>query len=216
MRSHARLLPVALLGLLTGCVYSDKPLSEPAPSAADKLLYGRWQADQCDCHDLVEFASPTEATPKTALPNQRLMVMSRYKWIKDGLTSSWVDRRAFVTTASGKTFLNVYAEKSTGAVPFPQFDDVPDIAGAYEFYRYQLDGDTLDLWTMDDDATLRAARNGLLRFRGKEWPKNGPDPSLVWIEGGRPLLDFLTGKEGGSVFPDSGKVRYTQVKDKAK
>jgi hypothetical protein len=172
--------------------------------------------DRGDCHELVEFASPTEATPKTELPNQRLMVMSHFNWVKDGLTSSWVDRRAFVTKASGKTFLNVYAEKSREAAQFPQFDDVPDIAGAYEFYRYELDGDTLDLWTMDDAATLRAARNGHLRFLGKEWPKNGPDPSIVWIAGGRPLLDFLTAKEGQSVFPDSAKVRYTRVKNKAK
>jgi hypothetical protein len=210
MRLQSKLLPVALLGLLTGCVGSDKPLSEPTPSEADKPLYGRWQADRGDDRAVVEFASPTDATPKTELPNQRLMVMSRYKRTTDGRPYARTDRRAFVTTAGGQTFLNAYTEKSKGAVPCPPREF--DIPAWFEFNWYKLDGDTLDLWTMDDDATLRVARNGLLR--GAEWPKDHPNPLGVWVEGGRPLLDFLTGKDGRSVFPDSGKVRYTRVKDK--
>jgi hypothetical protein len=186
------------------------------------LLYGHWRVDRADRDvypESVEFAPPANATSKTELPSQRLMRMSRYNYqaTKDGQTCTWVDRQAFVTTAGGKSFLNAYAEKSKGAVPLPKLDDIPeDTAGVYEFFRYNLDGDTLDLWTMDVDATLRAARDGFLRFRGRAWPKNGPDPSIVFIEGGRPLLDFLTEKNGGSVFPDSGKVRYTRVKDKKK
>jgi len=210
MRSRSKLLPVALLGLLSGCVGSDKPLSDPAPSDADKPLYGRWQAGRGDDHELVEFAPPTDATPKTALPDQRLMVMSRYKRTKDGRTYARTDRRAFVTTAGGKSFLNAYTEKSKGAMPCPAREF--DIPAWFEFNSYKLDGDTLDLWTMDGDATLRAARGGLLCVEG--WPKDDPNPLGVWVEGGRPLLDFLTGKDGGTVFPDSAKVRFTRVKDR--
>jgi hypothetical protein len=210
MRSPAKLLPVALLGLLAGCVGSDKPLSEPTPSDADKPLYGRWQADRGAHLDFVELAAPTETTPKTELANQQLMVMSCYKRTKDGRAYARTDRRAFVTTAGGKTFLNAYTEKSKGAVPCPPREF--DIPAWFEFNWYKLDGDTLDLWTMDDAATLKTVGQGLIR--GERWPKDDPDPHVVWVAGGRPLLDFLTGKDGGSVFPDLGKVRYTRVKDK--
>jgi hypothetical protein len=210
MRPRSKLLPVALLGLLSGCVGSDTPLSEPMPSAADRPLYGRWRTDLGNHDQIVEFAPPTDATPKTELPNQQLMVMSRYEQTRDGRNYAREDRRAFVTAAGGKTFLNAYTEKSKGAVPCPPREF--DIPAWFEFYLCKLDGDTLDLWTMDDKATLKAARAG--RFRGEEWPKDNPDPPGVWVEGGRPLLDFLTGKDGGSVFLDSGKVRYTRVKDK--
>jgi hypothetical protein len=210
MRPHAKLLPIAVLGLLAGCVGSDKPLSKPVPSAADKPLYGRWVADRGDYYELVEFASPTDATPKTDLPNQRLMVMSCYKRTKDGRTYARSDRRAFVTKADGKMFLNAYTEKSKGAVPCPPREF--DIPAWFEFNKYKLEGDTLDLWTMDDAATLRAVRKGVLR--GEEWPKDDPNSQGVWVEGGRPLLDFLTGKDGEGVFPNSGKVRYKRAKDK--
>jgi hypothetical protein len=210
MRSRAKWLPVALLGLLTGCVGSARPLTDPAPSDADKPLYGRWEVHRGDHREVLEFAPPNEATPKTELPDQRLMVMSHYEYARDGQHYSRRDRRAFVTTAGGKTFLNAYTEKSKGAVPCPPREF--DIPAWFEFNLYKLDGDTLDVWTMDDATTLKAVRKGLIR--GEEWPKGDPDPSGVLVEGGRPMLDFLTGKDGPSVFLDSGKTRYTRVKDK--
>jgi hypothetical protein len=143
------------------------------------------------------------------LADQRLMVMSCYRLTRDGRAYARTDRRAFVTVARGKTFLNAYTEKSKGAVPCPPREF--DIPAWFEFNLYALDGDALNLWSMDDDATRRAVSNGLLR--GEGWPKDDPNPPGVWVAGGRPLLDFLTGKDGRSVFPDSGKVRYTRAKD---
>jgi hypothetical protein len=210
MRSRAKPLAVVLLVMMTGCVGSDDPLSDPKPSDADKPFYGRWRTDRGDHYEVVEFAPPTETTPPTELPNQQLMAMRHYRETRDGRAYAVEDRRAFVTTAAGKSFLNVYAEKSKGGVPCPPREF--DIPGWFEFHRYKLDGDTLDVWTMDDEATLRAVRKGLIR--GGEWPKDSAEPVGVRVEGGRPMLAFLTGKDGGSVFPDSARVRYTRVKDK--
>jgi hypothetical protein len=210
MRSRARLLPAVVLGLLTGCVGAGTPLSEPKPSDADKPLLGEWRADRGDRNEYVEFAPPTAETPRTELGNQQLMVMADYKRREDGRVYAWKSRRAFVTAAGSKTFLNAYTERSKGAVPCPPREF--DIPAWFEFYLYSLDGDTLTLWAMDDDATLKAARNGLIK--GEEWPKGDPNPMGVAVEGGRPLLAFLTGKDGGGVFLDSGKVVFTRVKDK--
>lgn len=211
MHTNANVCFVVLLGLIAGCV--EKPLSEPKPSEADKLLYGRWMAKQANDDDmLVEFAPPAGSTPKTELSDQKLMVMSQYKRTKEGRIYARTDRRAFITAARGKTFLNAYTEKSKGAVPCPPREF--DIPAWFDVNLYKLDQDTLDVWTMDQPPLVQAVRKGQLRGSVIRIPEDDPNSEGVRLEGGQLLLDFLTGKDGGNVFPDSKKVRLTRVKDK--
>src|SRR5262249_51720994 len=132
-----------LLGGLSGCVTTERPLSDPAPSEEDRALAGEWVSDRGDYTVRVRFAAPTEQTPKTRLGDQRLMVMTTVTRRKGAAADEMgMEARAFVTKAAGKTFLSTYDE-------YQRY---------FQTALYRLTGDTLDLWAMDSTATAEALR----------------------------------------------------------
>jgi hypothetical protein len=194
---------VLLLACTSGCVVSDFPLSDPAPSDADKLLYGRWRAESEDGHTITEFIAPTETSPKARLSGQRLMV------VKGTFYPTWSDQQhplgdesVFVTTIGDTTFLNKEFERG------------------YEITRYRLKGDTLDVWRMDNNATAEALRRGDL-LSGEVTYDRG---SVSRVRLMRALKDegtsetklraLLTGKDAERIFPDDCKTSYSRIKDK--
>ncbi|MBO0698644.1 MAG: hypothetical protein J2P46_09635 [Zavarzinella sp.] len=194
---------VLALACAGGCVLSDVPLSDPAPSEADKALYGRWRAETNDGPRTLEFAPPTADTPKArGLGDERVMVLTSQAHLNGQAWGSTA--RAFVTEVNGTTFLNLYEEHP----------------GAYGFLRYRLDGDTLDVWQIDTNAMAEGLRRGEL-FHGEVTYDRG---SVTEVRIRRGLRDdgpsrdklraFLTGKHAAAVFPDVNRVRYTRVKDK--
>src|SRR5262245_5348048 len=205
LSTAARFGLVLVLACTGGCVFSEVPLSDPAPSEADKPLFGRWRADTGDESRTLEFAPPTAETPKArGLGDERVMVMTSQAKRKEQDQAWGSTSRAFVTEVSGTTFLNVYEEHE----------------GVYAFLRYRLAGDTLDVWQIDTNAMAEGLRRGDL-FHGEVTYDRGSVEQVRIRRGLRDdgasrdkLRAFLTGKHAADVFPDAHKVSYTRVKDK--
>jgi len=198
---------VQVLLLVSGCVISDTPLSDPAPSDADKLLYGCWRSDDDDGHTKLEFAQPTDATPEVrGIRDQRIMVVTVTRHAKGGGDPIGMTERAFVSEVGVSTFFNIYDEREHG----------------YRISRFQIDGPTLDVWRMDTNATADAIRKGDLPAGEMTYDRG--TASRVRIT--RPfrqdnpdeirdkLRALLTGKDAESIFPEHCRVRYTRIKDK--
>jgi hypothetical protein len=208
MRTPMRLIVAAalvvVLGSVSGCVISEFPLSEPAPSDADKLLYGKWLA--ADTSSVLEFAAATDATPKVrGLGNDRVMVMTHARYEKDERQPSFATgSRAFVTQIEDTSFLNLYDEQE----------------GGYRILRYKIDGDTLDTWRMDENATAEALRRGDLLTGEVTYEKGSANRVRIKTtlkEDGTSLSRLralLTGKDAERIFAEHCKTRYTRVKDK--
>jgi hypothetical protein len=210
MRTLRRLTVAAglvfVLGCASGCVISEFPLSEPAPSDADKLLYGRWRVADGQASSVSEFAAATDATPKVrGLGNDRVMVLTVARYEKDERQPAFASSsRAFVTQIADASFLNVYDEQERG----------------YRILRYRIDGDTLDIWRMDENATAEALRRGDLIAGEVTYDKGSASRVLIKTtlkEDGTSktkLRALLTGKDAERIFADHCKTRYTRVKDK--
>jgi len=208
MRSPTRFIvttgTLLVLACTSGCVVSDFPLSDPAPSDADKLLYGRWRADDADAHSTIEFAPPTETTPKVrGLGNERVMVQTLARYEKDEKQPvSVATNRVFVTEIGGTWFLNLYDEQERG----------------YFILRYQIDGDTLDTWRMDANATADALRHGDLLTGEVTYEKGSAERVRIkptFREDGTSvskLRALLTGKDAEQIFPVDCKTRYKRIK----
>ena len=206
--SLAALGLVLVLGLANGCVISEFPLSDPAPSEADKLLYGRWRAPDGNAYTIMEFAPPTDATPKARWKrHEQLMVLTVARYEKDQqLPAHATTERAFVTQIGDTTFLNIYDESERG----------------YRILRYRIDGDTLDTWVLDSTATADAIRKGDL-LAGDVTHDRGevhrvrirrPVKEAAPHESRDKLRSLVTGKSAETVFPDSCKQSYTRVKNR--
>jgi hypothetical protein len=198
-----------LVALASGCVITETPLSDPAPSDADKLLYGRWQSDDEYGSTTLEFAPPTDATPKfRGTGDQKIMVVTFARYAKNGneLLGGTGTERAFVSEVGVTTFLNIYDERERG----------------YRINRYQIDGPTLDFWRMDTSAVADAIRKGDLPAGEMSYdrgtvqkvritrPLRQDDPNEIRDK----LRALVTGKDAASIFPEHGRVRYTRIKDK--
>jgi len=200
---------VLVVTLTGGCVITETPLSDPAPSDADKRLYGRWRADDENGYTTLEFAPPTDATPKfRGTGDQKIMVVTFARYAKDGREplGGTLTERAFITTIVERTFLNIYDEQERG----------------FRINRYRIDGDTLDTWSMDTNAMANAIRNGDLPAGEVSYDRG----SVNRVRITRPLKEYpmnetrdklrslLTGKSSEDIFPESSKRRYTRIKDK--
>jgi hypothetical protein len=196
---------VLVLGCASGCVISEFPLSDPATSDADKLLYGRWQADDGDAYSTMEFAPATESTPKVrGLGNDRVMVMTHARYEKDERQPIFsTGSRAFVTQIEDTWFLNLYDEQERG----------------YSILRYRIDGETLDTWRMDANATADALRRGDLLTGEVTYEKGSANRVRIkttLMEDGTSLSRLralLTGKDAEQIFPVDCKIRYKRIKD---
>jgi len=198
---------VLAVALASGCVISDTPLSDPAPSDADKLLFGCWRADDDDGYTTLQFAPPTEATPKVrAIGDQKIMVVTLTRNAKSGVDPIAMTERAFVTEIGVSTFLNIYDQHERG----------------YRINRYQIDGPTLDVWRMDITAVADAIRNGDLPAGEMTYDRGTPsrvritrpvrqdDPDEIRDK----LRALVTGKDADKLFPEHCRVRYTRIEDK--
>jgi len=210
MRTPTRLILttgfVLVLGSASGCVISEFPLSDPAPADADKLLYGRWRADDGDTCSTMEFAAPTETTPKVrGLGNERVMVLTlaRYEKKEKQRPVAAVAHRVFVTDIGDTWFLNLYDEQE----------------GGYRILRYKIEGETLDTWGMDANATADALRRGDLLAGEVTYEKGSANRvriKTVLKEDGTSLSKLralLTGKDAEQIFPVDCKTRYKRIKD---
>ena len=211
---RARCCILVALTCVLGCVGSEHPLSEPAAKDEDRQLYGTWRTDGAGTneHRFLEFAPPGADTPRTALPDQKVMTLAGYTTAKgDGERYSQERSRAFLTVIAGKTFLNVHPEPQEGVLVDGQpGKSRPD---GFFFYLCRIEGDRLDLTPMDTHAAARAVRRGLIEGEVNQ-DEDGPSTTVLLKSSSKSLSAFMATPEGVALFPEPGRIRYGRVTKK--
>jgi hypothetical protein len=169
----------ALCALLCGCLVSLHPLSSPAEAAPDPQLLGVWVAhdkgeDLMYLHIGLGKKGMTEAMLVEHGEDGRYKV-SRYS--------------AFPTKIEGMSLLNVIAP-----------EEHKDTRG-YDIMRYQVDGNSLSLALMSEDAVKHDITDG--KLEGKVEPGTYGDTTIT--ASSRELLAYIKSADPSRLFPESLK-----------
>jgi hypothetical protein len=142
---------------LTGCVDSKNPLSDPAASKPDAWLIGVWRSegengDITYCH----IGRAGENLPDSLMWAVRVTH-------KDGKVLPRQESLIFPTVLGNKTYLNVVAVSAKKLKRLDEEGWKRQTLGTYLLLRYQVQGDKLLVWLIDDDAKKRAIEEGKIK-----------------------------------------------------
>jgi hypothetical protein len=154
------LLVSAALGLLlTSCVDSKNPLSDPDKSKADARLVGVWRARGEDGDATYYHVGRVgEKLP------QGVLGVTGVTHRKDGrLQRSDGEFLVFPTVIGDASYLNLSEGSEEQIKTLEEKGWKPDTVTDYIILKYRVDGDTLLIWTMDVDAKERAIKAGQIK-----------------------------------------------------
>jgi len=165
-RSVLRHVALALGGLLIlASCDSTNPLSNPGDAKPDPGLAGVWrmkEGEEVHYYHIGRFGGKAP---------DAVMLVAAVTHSSNGTLERAANTVLFPTKLGSARYLNV-----AGDLTDAQYDKLhetgwsPDLFKSYLLFKYQLDGDTLLLWTMDDDAKAKAIKAG--KIKG-ETPKDG-------------------------------------------
>jgi hypothetical protein len=147
MHLHRHLLWVvvpAVLLPLTGCDDSKNPLSDPQTSKPDERLVGVWLERTDEGQTYWHVGHAGKESPSS------VMRVVAVKHTKENVESS-EEHMLFPTVLKDKTYLNVVNDEES-VQPLNKEGWKPDLVECYTFLKYQLDGDNLVVWLIDEDA----------------------------------------------------------------
>ena len=141
--------------LLVGCEDSKNPLSDPTTSKPDERLLGVWRVGVSQGADVYyHIGHAGKEFPKGVL---RVVEVTHSEGNVDT-----VECLAFPTTLDGKTYLNfVDDEKQVKLMDEKGWK--AGVVKSYTFVKYQLDGDTLEVWLIDEAAKEQAIKSGKVK-----------------------------------------------------
>ena len=170
---NARVFSLQVLALaclfLAGCGGPSKnPLSDPKTSKPDPRLAGVWRTTDKGGEITYYHAGPLG----DKLPPSVMRVVG-VKHLQNGGVQAPCELLIFPTVLGHKTYLNVTGgeEKEIKLLADKGWGSVDE----YLLMKYQVDGDTLLLWGMDENAVKRAIEGGKVKGtiqEGKD--KTGP------------------------------------------
>jgi hypothetical protein len=162
MRRFVSLLFLAAACLLMAGCDSKNPLSDPTQSKPDPRLAGLWRAK--DPNGGVEYYHVGRAGEK--LPESVMEVVA-VTHQKDGQLKDPAVMLMFPTVLGKTAFLNVGIDGSShqqSAVDcLKQEGWKPGVLEIYSILKYCIEGDTLLLWTMAEDAKEQAITSGKIK-----------------------------------------------------
>lgn len=208
----ASLVATCLLAT-TACVESKHPLSDPQDSQQVLELCGAWKTsntsgDVTYAHIGAGVELPLD--PANTEPERGLM---EFFLISHSQMTSPPQRggirltkpfgmRFFVTKIGGETYAT--------CVPDPKAGEPRTKPEGYFFLKFRLDGDTLQVWDMNSDATATAIE--ARELGGTVEREAGRVKGVKMTDSGEKIAKFLA--EGGSakVFLDGGMTTYERVR----
>jgi hypothetical protein len=154
---------VAFLGLVVcllgpGCNDSKHPLSDPRTAKPDNRLIGIWR----ERGGGVEMTDYYVGHAGKNFPDSvmRIVLVTHGQ----GKVEPPEEYLAFSTLLGGKTYLNMVLDGDKRLVKL--LDDKgwkAEVVDCYTLMKYQLDGDKLVLWMLDEDAKERAIKSGKVK-----------------------------------------------------
>jgi hypothetical protein len=140
-----------------GCVDSKNPLSSPDGAKVDDQLVGTWRFTSAKETSLLQVTRAGDKFPKGML---RLVSVDE----SGKKTSPSEQFLAFCTTLNHKTYLNLIEDEETIAALDKKGWKSTAVDG-YCIMKYEVAGDELKLWMMDDGAKEKAIKSG--KVKGK-------------------------------------------------
>ncbi|MHB8974900.1 MAG: hypothetical protein ACYC4N_31105 [Pirellulaceae bacterium] len=158
MKKASPLLLVAVFSLLlTSCIDSKYPLSDPQKSKPDERLVGVWRfrGDNGEvnyCH----IGHVGEKLPAS------VMRVVNVQHMPDGKMHSG-ELLAFPTSLGDKTYLNAAEAKPSQFALLEEKGWTDEAINKYLIVRYQITGDVLTLQLIDQEAKKRAVEAGMIK-----------------------------------------------------
>lgn len=141
--------------LLTSCIDSKVPLSDPDKSKADERLAGVWRFEgkerQVSYYHIGRFG---DRLPKSVM---RAVGITH---TQDGEIKSAGELLIFPTTIGEKTYLNICDGKDKQMKLLEEKGWTAKTPAFYLIFRYQITGDELVVQAMDAEAKKRAIQDG--------------------------------------------------------
>lgn len=152
-----RLVGVLVAGsvFLAGCVDSTKPLVDPQKAKPDKQLLGLWRHVGQDGQ--VSFYHIGQAGDEQPEGVFRVVGVTH----REGQLAPPAEMLLFTAQVGGKSYLNV-AELKPGVAEKIKEKGWEAVEG-YFIWRYQIEGDRLTVWAMDNEAKRRVVEAGKLK-----------------------------------------------------
>ncbi|MCS7305753.1 MAG: hypothetical protein NZ602_11690 [Thermoguttaceae bacterium] len=140
---------------LVGCVDSIKPLVDPQKAKPDKQLVGLWRQVRPDGEvSFYHIGQPGDEWPEGVF---RVVVLTH----REGRLEPPAEILLFPTQVAGRSYLNI-AELKPGLLELIKEKGWEAVQG-YFIWRYQIEGDRLTVWAMDNNAKRRAIETGKLK-----------------------------------------------------
>jgi hypothetical protein len=151
--------PVVCL-LLIGCDDSKHPLSDPNTSKPDNRLVGvwRWQNGSGDV-TYYHIGQAGEKFPQSVMRVVEVKHSSGKVEVPDGFLM-------FPTILDGKNYLNVVHDGDGGKKPVKLLNEKgwrAELVESYTFLKYQVEGDKLVVWLVDEGPKERAIQSGKVK-----------------------------------------------------
>ena len=147
----------AVFLLSGGCTDSKNPLSDPQTSKADQRLAGVWREQDED--GKVTYYHVGRVGEK--LPDG--MMWAVFVQHSEGEVESPGAWLIFPTILGGKTYLNVTEASPQRLDRLKEKGWKPETDDHYFILKYQVEGDKLVLWSMDEDAKEQAIKAGKIK-----------------------------------------------------
>ncbi|HMF20279.1 MAG TPA: hypothetical protein VKE98_23930 [Gemmataceae bacterium] len=159
-----RLVLPGLVFLLSGCIDSEAPLSDPDKAAPDEKLLGKW------IHEDKGFKPVQFTIEKVAAPGYPTGIM-KLTCRRLAKTDQETPQVGFVfrSELKGKTYLNLCGKMVDELPMLPPWNKVR--ANGFRIFKYSVKEHTLTFWFVDDESVLKTAvmhgkLNGTIRPMG--------------------------------------------------
>jgi len=141
--------------IASGCDDSEKPLSDPKTSKADERLIGVWRESAGSTEDYYHVGRAGKSFPVSMMR----IVNVRHG---NGEVDPPGEYLAFPTVLQGKNYLNMVIDPKQ----VKYLDEngwKPEAVECYTFLKYEVQGDRLTVWLVDEQANERAVKGGKIK-----------------------------------------------------
>ncbi|MBX3413948.1 MAG: hypothetical protein KF708_14755 [Pirellulales bacterium] len=207
----ASLLALCLL-TTAACVESKHALSDPDTSPQVPELYGLWTMSNASGDvSYVHIGAGVDTSVDPAQPPEAGL-MQFLLVTHNGAAQATQPGSIRLTKPFGFRFFVTEIEGQSYAtcVPDPEPGKPHRLPTGYFFLKYQLDGNRLDVWDMNNEATAAAIEAG--KLGGTVEREAGRLKRVVITDRADKISKFLASGGAADVFPDSGKSTYERMK----
>ncbi len=202
MKPRRLLLAIGLAGvclLLSSCIDTKNPLSDPEKAKADPQLAGVWR--RTDAMGDMQYRHVGQAGGQLPPGIMRIVFADHDK---DGHLGRPHVMLAFPTTIAENHYLNILTINDENLEQLQNNGWQAGLADGYCLLKYRVEGDSLLLWQIDQDVKRRFIEAG--KIKGTIDKK-----SVFFTDTTAKLNSLLASPEGAGLFKKE-PVRYQRVK----